>query len=54
MQPTYTGEEVTDKDVMDMIKEADLNGDGAIDFVMFHALSHSPSLPLMFMHCHFG
>eukprot|EP01083_Nonionella_stella_P022567 62413_1 len=32
---TQLGEEVTDKDVMDMIKEADLNGDGAIDFNEF-------------------
>merc|ERR1712154_15454 len=32
---TALGEEVTDKDVMDMIKEADLNGDGAIDFEEF-------------------
>merc|ERR1712157_175315 len=32
---TQLGEEVTDKDVMDMIKEADLNGDGAIDFEEF-------------------
>eukprot|EP01083_Nonionella_stella_P067954 180073_1 len=32
---TELGEEVTEKDVMDMIKEADLNGDGAIDFDEF-------------------
>merc|ERR1712157_706784 len=32
---TQLGEEVTDKDVSDMIKEADTNGDGAIDFDEF-------------------
>ena len=32
---TQLGEEVSDKDVMDMIKEADFNGDGAIDFEEF-------------------
>merc|ERR1719361_3207693 len=32
---TELGEEVTDKDVMDMIKDADLNGDVAIDFEEF-------------------
>jgi calmodulin len=32
---TQLGEEVSDKDVMDMIREADLNGDGAIDFEEF-------------------
>merc|ERR1719297_797162 len=32
---TQLGENVTDKDVADMIKEADTNGDGAIDFDEF-------------------
>merc|ERR1719297_201644 len=32
---TQLGENVTDKDVADMIKEADTNGDGVIDFEEF-------------------
>ena len=38
------GEEVTDKDVQDMIKEADLNKDGVIDFEEFKKMMEGGKL----------